>query len=221
VDGVCCNTACGSGNDDDCQACSTQAGAGQSGVCGDRLDGLTCDDGVYCNGADSCQDGSCFGHAGDPCPGPDDDGDCNETCDEAAAACTAYDGDGALCAGGVCEGGSCQTPYDNGTPCTEPTECASAYCTDGVCCSQPDCGNYVCGPGGDCRETCSSSADCQPGFACSSNGSCVDAADDEATDDAGCGCRLVGTGGAPRRTNGWGPLALGVALGCARRRRRT
>lgn len=33
VDGVCCNTSCGGGAPDDCQACSLAAGASQSGVC--------------------------------------------------------------------------------------------------------------------------------------------------------------------------------------------
>ncbi|MDP8223979.1 MAG: hypothetical protein P9L99_11515 [Candidatus Lernaella stagnicola] len=59
-------------------------------ICNDDLndedwsfnDGYTCDDGVFCNGEDSCLSGSCAEHAGDPCP--DDALWCNgaESCDE-------------------------------------------------------------------------------------------------------------------------------------------
>src|SRR5262245_5489994 len=44
------------------------------------FNGEPCDDGVFCNGADTCQDGECAEHAGDPCPVADDDADCHEAC---------------------------------------------------------------------------------------------------------------------------------------------
>jgi Low-density lipoprotein receptor domain class A len=50
-------------------------------------DGAVCDDGVFCNGADTCLEGLCSEHGGDPC---DDDGvACNgdESCDEEAGRC--------------------------------------------------------------------------------------------------------------------------------------
>ena len=47
-------------------------------------DGSVCADGLYCTGADTCYKGECQFHDGDPCPGPDGDGDCSESCNEAA-----------------------------------------------------------------------------------------------------------------------------------------
>jgi len=42
-------------------------------------DGAVCDDGLYCNGADSCGAGTCSVHAGDPCVAP---AYCDETDDQ-------------------------------------------------------------------------------------------------------------------------------------------
>jgi hypothetical protein len=36
-----------------------------------------CSDGLFCNSADTCNAGSCTAHAGDPCSGPDGDGNCS------------------------------------------------------------------------------------------------------------------------------------------------
>lgn len=74
-----------------------------------------CDDGLFCNGADSCSGGGCNQHAGDPCDGPGDaDPDCSETCDEQAGACTGGDPDDSACSdmdsctiGDKCAGASC------------------------------------------------------------------------------------------------------------------
>lgn len=68
-------------------------------------DGAVCDDGVFCNGADTCSGGSCSEHVGDPCG--DDGVQCNgtESCDEAAGACVHSDD--------VCgEGESCDVDAD-------------------------------------------------------------------------------------------------------------
>lgn len=45
-----------------------------TGECGVPRSGNACDDGVYCNGNDTCEDGKCDDHAGDPC----EDTSCNE-----------------------------------------------------------------------------------------------------------------------------------------------
>ncbi len=107
VDGVCCNSACGGGLGDDCQACSVAEGAATDGVCGPTT-GNSCDDGTYCNGTETCTAGSCGSSTGDPCPGPDSDGDCAESCDEAADSCTANDPDGEACDNGTCQDGACE-----------------------------------------------------------------------------------------------------------------
>lgn len=46
-------------------------------------DGRSCDDGVFCNGADVCSGGACV-HAGDPCAGG---AACHDTCDEGTDRC--------------------------------------------------------------------------------------------------------------------------------------
>jgi hypothetical protein len=60
-------------------------------------DASACDDGTFCNGADQCSGGNCDVHAGNPCPGPDGDGDCTESCSENNNNCSAYDGNGTAC----------------------------------------------------------------------------------------------------------------------------
>jgi hypothetical protein len=69
-DGVCCNSACGGSDANDCQACSVAAGAAVDGTCA-LLSGA-CDDGSVCTQGDQCQAGVCVGtaidcHDADPC----------------------------------------------------------------------------------------------------------------------------------------------------------
>ncbi len=106
--------------------------------------GTGCDDGSFCNGLDTCQTGVCANHAGNPCDGPDGDGNCSESCDEATDSCTAPDPNGSVCddgndctTGDSCDGGSCAVSLGepNGTPCTSDgtfcngaEECQSATC---------------------------------------------------------------------------------------------
>ncbi|HYB98263.1 MAG TPA: hypothetical protein VEC57_03930 [Candidatus Limnocylindrales bacterium] len=136
-DGVFCNGA------DTCSGgvCSVHAGNPCSGVdgdgdcsetcdeqgdtCGADPDGSACSDGIFCNGTDTCDDGFCQSHAGDPCAGPDGDGDCSEQCDESADACTAPDPDGAEC--------------NDGQGCNGLDNCLAGQCTgSGVCCGTVD-----------------------------------------------------------------------------------
>jgi len=59
-----------------------------SSVAWSNNDFVPCQDGLFCNGADTCLGGTCSEHAGDPCP---DDGEfCNgdESCDETNDECT-------------------------------------------------------------------------------------------------------------------------------------
>ena len=57
--------------DNDCQVCDEVA----NDSAWTDTDGGVCDDGVFCNGTDTCASGACTAHAGDPCSGL-------ETCDE-------------------------------------------------------------------------------------------------------------------------------------------
>jgi hypothetical protein len=103
----------------DCDAVETCSGA--SAECPADLpkdNGSSCNDGSFCNGADTCVAGACTSHAGDPCPGADGDADCSEACDEAADACTANDPNGSACNdGNACTtGDSCSAGTCSGTP---------------------------------------------------------------------------------------------------------
>jgi cysteine-rich repeat protein len=79
-----------------CQKCDTAASA----TAWSDNDGQACDDGVFCNGADTCSGGACSASAGDPCG--DDGVFCNgvESCNESTRSCV-HSGDpcsgGALC----------------------------------------------------------------------------------------------------------------------------
>jgi len=106
VSGDGCSASC---TVEPCRTCS-----GQPSVCRPAADGTSCSDGVFCNGADQCSAGSCTVHAGSPCPGPDGDGDCAESCDEAAGACTAADPDGSAC--------------NDGDACTQGDACVAGVC---------------------------------------------------------------------------------------------
>ena len=50
-------------------------------------DGVSCDDGVFCNGQDSCDGGACSQHVGDPCPENEDLCDGVTSCNEDTDAC--------------------------------------------------------------------------------------------------------------------------------------
>ena len=92
-----------------------------------------CNDALFCNGPDNCNgSGACSTHAGNPCPGPDGDANCNETCNEAADSCTTPDPNGSLCSDGdacstgeICTNGFCGggtvTNCDDGNLCTFDT----------------------------------------------------------------------------------------------------
>lgn len=151
----------------------------------------SCDDGAFCNGADTCSAGACSGHSGDPCDGADGDGDCAESCDDAADNCTAPDSDGSVCDDGLycslgdaCTGGICVPGAS--TPCPGPDgdgECSEscneatdnctladpngAACSDGVFCNGAEtCSGGICTdstgdpcPGPDDDPDCSESCD--------------------------------------------------------------
>ncbi len=220
VDLVCCDQACGGGASDDCQACSVTAGAASDGVCG-PTDGNPCDDGTYCNGTETCTHGVCANGSGDPCPGPDGDSDCAESCNEAQGDCTASDPPASPCGD------------DTNNSCTEPDTCNGhgdclpnhvadgTGCDDGIFCNGTEsCAGGVCanssgppceGPDGDadCAESCDeATANClaadQDGTPCA-GGMCL----------AGLCEGLGGFGGVPNTGGQGGTPAGGSASGGA------
>jgi hypothetical protein len=127
--------------------------------------GTACDDGSFCNGTETCSYGYCTNSTGDPCPGPDNDGDCQESCDETTDTCTANDQNYSSC--------------DDGQYCNGTEECLSGTCTNSS-------GDPCTGPDGDanCQESCNESTDscigndldgspCSDGSFCNGTESCT------------------------------------------------
>jgi len=134
-----------------------------------------CDDGMFCNGAESCASGTCVAGS-DPCPGMgcdeladecvvsecNNDGICDglETCDNCASDCVL--GGVASCGNGVCEtanGENCQNcsadcaGVQKGNPrnrycCGLDTPCSDGRCTaGGLQCTDVPAGQTCCGDG--------------------------------------------------------------------------
>ncbi len=183
---------------------------------GNDPNGSVCSDGLFCNGGDRCQNGSCSQHLGDPCVGADGDGDCSESCNEQNNNCTANDPNNSVCSDGLfcnggdrCENGSCSQHL--GDPCVgadgdgdcsescneQNNNCTAndptgASCDDGTPCNGADtCQNGSCSghagnpcPGDDVGPNCADS--CDP-----STGTC-DADDAKGTP---CGTLMQCSGG--------------------------
>ncbi len=247
-DGLFCtgNDTCGAGS---CSAHGGDPCAGPDGDanCSESCDeasdacsaadpnGSACTDGVFCNGADACDGGTCSVHPGDPCPGADGDADCSESCHETADTCTAPDPNGAVCDDGAfctgldfCAGGTCSAhtndpcpgpdgDADCGESCDEDADACTgadpngAFCDDGYFCTGADrCAAGTCsdhpsppcaGPDGDadCAESCNEgSQSCSEpdpdGAACNDGLYCT-------VDD---GCQSGSCGGTPRDCNAVG-----------------
>ncbi len=83
---MCCAGQCVADRCDDGNPCTTDI-CGVSGCIHTTAEGTRCNDGLFCNGIDTCgSDGTCSVHSGNPC-----DGDL--TCDEALGACLGCDED--------------------------------------------------------------------------------------------------------------------------------
>ena len=204
VDGVCCDTACGGGSPDDCQACAVQDGAAVDGTCGpisgaplcrEAAEG-SCDAPEFCNAVDlecppdlqlpdgdpcdggACQTGVCEPEAGSSTTGEGSSGAIEESTGVASTGgepATTSTG-GAPTTGGGTGDSAGGTGEDTELPTTEPVDPPATSTTD-------------------------------PGETSSGSGS--DSAG-QAIDD-GCGCRSQTAPGGPL-------LLLGLAL--LRRRRR-
>lgn len=184
--------SCGSDADcDDGNPCTTDdcVFGGEFGTCHLTANQAACDDGTFCNGADTCALGICSGHAGSPCAAS---GNC---CDEASDTCPD------TCPTTPCDGKNENDPCDDATSCTSGDRCVStiagllcrgdpavtcepgSVCTANLCeevdeepmCVEqpsgacpPDCGDGDLDPG----EECDGQADaacpgkCQPDCSC-------------------------------------------------------
>ena len=141
---------------DDGNVCTDDTCDG-AGACAHPANTAPCDDGLYCNGADTCSGGTCTVHAGDPCAGG---AECNSSCQEATDTCfdtsgTACTDDGNVCTDDTCDGaGACAHPT-NTAPCDDGLYCNGADTCSGGACSvhagDPCAGGAECNilPGGD------------------------------------------------------------------------
>lgn len=172
ADGPECANSCS----EDVDSCSLPQGhpcASDENVCtNDQCDGLgvcahipnttRCDDGLFCNGADSCGGGTCSFHNGDPCATGDE---CSSTCDE--------DDDVCLVPAGI--------------PCTDDANpCTDDICLDGGCAHEFIAGCEVCIEDSDCNDSNPCTADsCElEGCANEPVSGCVPCATDVDCDDA-------------------------------------
>ncbi len=151
-----------------------------------RPTGTSCNDNLYCNGADSCLSGNCSQHGGDPCFANigDGDNDCSEACNESNDTCTANDPSGSACNDGA---------YCNGADTCNGTGSCSQHAGD-PCAGQVNDGD------GDCSEACNETNDnctandpnggsCNDGLYCNGNDTCQNGSCSQHTGDP-CAARV-------------------------------
>ncbi|MEM6786454.1 MAG: hypothetical protein AAF928_06965 [Myxococcota bacterium] len=200
-DGQYCNgsDSCLSGN------CSQHAGSPCAGVgdgdgdcseaCNETNDsctandpnGSSCNDGAFCNGADTCLNGSCSQHTGNPCGSVGDgDSDCSEACNETNDSCTANDPNGSSCNDNLycngtdsCLNGSCSV--HSGSPCGSvgdgDSDCSESCNESTNSCTANDPSGSPCNDGAYCNgtDTCNGSGVCanHSGNPCGPSGTCT------------------------------------------------
>jgi hypothetical protein len=162
-----------------------------SGVCAHIANSSPCNDGLFCNGADTCFGGSCSIHDGDPCAL--NLGFCGGNCSEAVQACeftpafTPCDDDGNACTDNVCDGGGICAALNNVAPCDDGFFCNGADICQGGRCSQHSGDPCIGGAGdgdADCSESCDEATNlctaqdtngtpCDDGVFCNGSDSCA------------------------------------------------
>ncbi len=180
-------------NCDDGVGCTDDSCNETTDTCDNVSNDAACDDGVFCNGAESCSATLDCQAGSDPCPG--------QTCDEAGDACVDCQvngdcDDGLYCNGSeTCNAGTCQAGAavncDDGVTCTDDSCNEATDSCDNVA-SDANCDNGLYCDG---AETCNAVSDCQAGTAvncddavgCTAD-SCNEATDscDNVTNDAAC-----------------------------------
>lgn len=118
---------------------------------------VPCDDGVFCNGADTCVAGRCDDHGGDPCTGGPE---CANVCNEDGDTCftpvnTPCADDDNACTDDVCDGLGVCAKLPNEEPCDD-----GLFCNGEDACGDGSCSFHVGDPcAGNCVESCDESAD--------------------------------------------------------------
>jgi hypothetical protein len=132
---------------------------------GVATDGASCDDGLFCNGAERCQAGVC--QPGEP-PQCSDEIDCTrDSCDEALGRCR-HDRTSASC---------CTTDADcaDADACTAGETCVAGACISvAASCPEPACTVATCDPQEGCATIAlDDGAPCNRGDPCNEPGVCV------------------------------------------------
>ncbi|MGB0716931.1 MAG: hypothetical protein ACPGXK_13700, partial [Phycisphaerae bacterium] len=135
-----------------------------------------CDDGLFCNGAETCQGATCTSGP-NSCPG--------QLCDEANDQCVDcfVDGDcddGNGCTDDTCNAGVCQyannsNACDDGNACTTGDTCSAGTCVGGAppnCDDSNVCTDDSCDPASGCVNVDNTAA-CDDGNACTTNDTCA------------------------------------------------
>jgi hypothetical protein len=185
VDGVCCASACGGGDPNDCQACAIAAGAASNGSCQPLSSGRICRPAAgACDAAEVC-DGAALACPGDA-PRPDgtacDDGNACTRVDRCeTGACVGGDPLECVSAGACRRAGTCDP--STGT-CSDPPAPDHSACDDGNGCTSGDaCQGGVCVSGA--AVECPAVDACHVGVCDEASGACaqVVVADGTACDD--------------------------------------
>lgn len=132
----------------------------ETGVTRAKPDGTSCDDGLWCNGSETCQSGVCQPGTPVVC---DDGNPCTaDSCNEAADACV-YDA-------AAMDG----TPCDDGNACTIADHCDNGACVGGGSLSCEDgnvCTDDLCDPQSGCYYE-NNTAPCDDGLFCTVGDTC-------------------------------------------------
>jgi len=196
------NTVCRA-DTGECDVAENCTGAGA--LCPDEAPAGTCDDGLFCNGTDTCVDDACTGHSGDPCAGG---GICGDSCSEETDSC--FDVAGTVCrpSGGVCDVAETCTGSNADCPTNSFTSGNTCRGSNGVC---------------DVAETCSGTAAACPadgfttGGTCRASGGVCDVAETCSGTSASCPANGFASGGTCRASGGVCDLAetcSGTAAAC-------
>ena len=227
---TCVDEACVAGVAPDCDdevSCTNDACDEAADACSNEPDDAQCDDGLWCNGAETCDDvDGCEAGVSPDC------GDAfactTDSCDEAADSCAHAPDDGACDDGLFCNGAetcSAESGCEAGVApnCGDAVGCTTDACDEAAdaCTHTPD--DTVCNDGLFCNgaETCDMAEDCVNGAAvvCDDGVGCTEDACDEVTDacvstpdDAHCDNGLFCDGG--ERCDAANDCQVGAAVAC-------
>ena len=151
--------------------------------CVHQANNNACDDGLFCNGTDTCSAGSCSVHSGDPCANGTE---CADSCNEAANNCFDLAGapctpDTNTCTDDECNGsGTCVHPTrmdgdscDDGNSCTDNDTCGGGTCSGTPRQVNCDDGNPCTLDGCDPQGGCTHDAGARDGFVCDDSNPCT------------------------------------------------